>query len=85
MLYELMLKNGKKLTDKVEKKHNFYVVNNNELVLLLEEINKETIDEVMKLKPLKVVALDKIFNNNDQLKTNTVLQFKDAGIEFKSV
>ncbi len=85
LLYELILKNGKKLTDKMEKKNSFYVINENELVLLLEEINKEMVDEIIKLKPQKVIALDKIFNGNDQLKTNTVLQFKDAGVEFKSV
>ncbi|MEO0281171.1 MAG: site-specific DNA-methyltransferase [candidate division WOR-3 bacterium] len=85
MLYELMLKNGKKLTDRIEKKENYYVINGNELVLLLEKINKEIVDEIIQLKPQKVVALDKIFNGNDQLKTNTVLQFKDAGVEFKSV
>ncbi|MEM5871933.1 MAG: site-specific DNA-methyltransferase, partial [Candidatus Aenigmatarchaeota archaeon] len=85
MLYELMLKNGKKFTDRIEKKNGFYVINENELVLLLEEINKKMVDEIIKLKPQKVIALDKIFNGNDQLKTNTVLQFKDTGIEFKSV
>jgi len=85
ILYELMLKNGKKLTDKIEKKNGYYVVNENELVLLLESIEKSVIDEIIQLKPQKVVALDKLFNGNDQLKTNTVLQFKDAGIEFKSV
>lgn len=85
ILYELMLKNGKKLTDKIEKKNNFYVINENELVLMLESVDKKTIGEILKLKPQKVIVLDKIFNGKDQLKTNVVLQFKDAGIEFKSV
>lgn len=85
ILYELLLKNGKKLTDKIEKKDCYYIINDNELVLLLEKIDKNIIDELLKLKPQKVVALDKIFNGDDQLKTNTVLQFKDAEIEFKSV
>ena len=31
------------------------------------------------------ITLDKLFKNNDQLKTNTALQMKDAGIEFKVV
>ena len=31
------------------------------------------------------ITLDKLFKNNDQLKTNTLLQMKDAGIEFKVV
>jgi adenine-specific DNA-methyltransferase len=29
--------------------------------------------------------LDKLFAANDQLKTNTVLQMRDAGIEFKTI
>ncbi len=85
ILYELMLKNGKKLTDKIEKKNGYYLINDNELVLLLESVEQLVIDEILQLKPQKVVALDKLFNGNDQLKTNIVLQFKDAGIEFKSV
>ncbi|MBU1753415.1 hypothetical protein KKG56_06125 [bacterium] len=37
------------------------------------------------LKPHKVIILDRLFNNNDQLKTNAALQMKDAGIEFKTM
>jgi len=36
-------------------------------------------------KPDKCIALDKLFAGNDQLKTNTVLQMRDAGIEFKTI
>ena len=36
-------------------------------------------------KPKMVITLDRIFKNNDQLKTNTALQMKDADIEFKVV
>ncbi|MDZ4711307.1 MAG: site-specific DNA-methyltransferase [bacterium] len=38
-----------------------------------------------KIKPEKVICLDKIFNGNDEAKTNLVLQMKDAGVEFKTV
>jgi adenine-specific DNA-methyltransferase len=31
------------------------------------------------------ITLDRPFKDNDQLKTNTLLQMKDAGIEFKVV
>ncbi|MEO8210193.1 MAG: hypothetical protein ABI840_06505 [bacterium] len=37
------------------------------------------------IKPEKVICLDKIFNGNDEAKTNLVLQMKDAGVEFKTV
>ncbi len=33
----------------------------------------------------KIIALDKLFKSNDQLKTNTILQMRDAGIEFKTI
>ena len=46
---------------------------------------QEIIDNVIAEKPIKVIALDKLFKGNDQLKTNTVLQMKDAGIEFKTI
>ena len=52
---------------------------------MLEKATKEIIDAAIALKPIKVIALDKLFEGNDQLKTNTVLQMKDAGIEFKTI
>jgi adenine-specific DNA-methyltransferase len=85
MVYELLLKSGKDLNSRIEKKGSFYAINGNELVLLLEKATQEIIDSVIAEKPIKVVALDKLFKGNDQLKTNTVLQMKDAGIEFKTI
>ena len=35
--------------------------------------------------PQKTIVLDRLFKDNDQLKTNTSLQMKDAGIEFKTI
>jgi adenine-specific DNA-methyltransferase len=85
MAYELLLKSGKDLNSKVEINNGFYSVNEDELVLLLEVANQEIIEKTIALKPLKVIALDKLFKGNDQLKTNTVLQMKDADIEFKTI
>jgi adenine-specific DNA-methyltransferase len=85
MVYELLLKSGKDLNSQIEKKDSFYKINNNELILLLEKATQEIIDKVIAAKPIKVIALDKLFIGNDQLKTNTVLQMKDAGIEFKTI
>jgi adenine-specific DNA-methyltransferase len=85
MVYELLLKNGKDLNAKIEHKDNYHLINQNELVLMLEQANQNIVDAVLTDKPLKVIALDKLFNGNDQLKTNTVLQFKDAGIEFRTI
>lgn len=85
MVYELLLKSGKELNSQIEKKSIFYKINNTELILLLENATQEIIDTVIAEKPTKVIALDKLFKGNDQLKTNTVLQMKDAGIEFKTI
>jgi adenine-specific DNA-methyltransferase len=85
VLYELLLKSGIPLTEKIEKKNGIYLINGNEIALLLEKMNEKLIKEVIELKPWKFITLDRLFNNNDQLKTNTALQMKDAEIEFKVV
>lgn len=85
MVYELMLKSGKDLNRKIEKQDGFFSVNAGELVLMLEKANQELIDNIIALNPQKVIALDKLFTGIDQLKTNTVLQMNDAGIEFKTI
>src|SRR5690554_701018 len=85
MVYELLLKSGKDLNSTIEAKDGFYAINETELVLILEKANQEIIDAVIASKPQKVIALDKLFKGNDQLKTNASLQMKDAGIEFKTI
>jgi adenine-specific DNA-methyltransferase len=85
VLYELLLKSGVSLTAKIEEKNGFYLVNDNEIALILEKVDKEIIKTVIDAKPQKVITIDRLFNNNDQFKTNTALQMKDAGIEFKVV
>ncbi len=85
VLYELLLKSGISLTAKIEKKSGYILVNDNEVALMLEKADDKIIKEVIAEKPGKVITLDRLFKNNDQLKTNTALQMKDAGIEFKAV
>lgn len=85
MVYELLLKNGKSLNSTIEHSDNIYNINSGELVLLLESIDQTTVDHVLTLHPQKVIALDNLFSSNDQLKTNTALQLRDAGIEFKTI
>ncbi len=85
MVYELLLKNGKSLNSTIEHSDDIYNINSGELVLLLESVDQETIDHVLTLHPQKVIALDNLFSSNDQLKTNTALQLRDACIEFKTI
>ncbi len=99
MLYELMIKAGYQLTDTVEKfpvliddadadkkfETHFNIVSNGELIIALDKINEIVITTIISLHPKKVITLDSLFIGNDQLKTNTVLQMKDAGIDFKTI
>ncbi|WP_347280942.1 hypothetical protein [uncultured Alistipes sp.] len=52
---------------------------------MLESAIQETVDAVLSEHPQKVIALDRLFEGNDQLKTNTVLQMRDGGVEFKTI
>ncbi|HET7116954.1 MAG TPA: site-specific DNA-methyltransferase [Hanamia sp.] len=85
MLYELMIKAGYELTDKIEKADKFYSINDGELIIALEEMSQPVVDKILAAKPQKVITLDNLFTSNDQLKTNTVLQMRDAGVEFKTI
>ncbi len=85
MVYELLLKSGKDLNSTIEHKDGYYAVNGRELILMLESATQETVDSVLATKPDKVIALDRLFESNDQLKTNTALQMRDGGIEFKTI
>lgn len=85
MVYELLLKSGKDLNSTIEKNNGYFLINGNEMALILEKVSQEIITEVMSEYPKKVIALDKLFKGNDQLKTNAVLQMKDAGVEFKTI
>jgi len=115
MLYELMLKAGRKLTSPIQhvmvrqahhdtKSDNvtlslskgdiakgatgvgyYSINNNNELIIALDAMNEKLIDQIIVAKPQKVITLDILFAGNDQLKTNTVLQMRDAGVDFKTI
>ncbi len=85
MLTELVLKSGLSLTSVVEAKGGFYLINQTELAIILDKATEHVFDAIIKLHPAKVIALDSVFENNDQLKTNVALQFKDAGIAFQTI
>ena len=85
MVYELLLKSGKDLNSVIEQKEDYYLINGNELILMLESATQDVVNSVLAEHPDKVIALDRLFEGNDQLKTNTVLQMRDAGIEFKTI
>ncbi len=67
------------------KDDNIYRVNKNEIAIVLEKIGEDIMKAVIDGKPEKLITLNKLFQNNDQFKTNTSLQMKDAGIEMRVV
>ena len=85
ILYELLLKSGVPLTARIDEKKGYYLANDGEIALLLEKVDEKIIKAVIAKKPKKVLTLDRLFKNNDQLKTNTALQMKDAEIDFRVV
>lgn len=85
MLYELMLKAGYQLTDSVEDNVNFYSISQGQLIIALKKLDEKIVTAIIAAAPKKVITLDSLFTGNDQLKTNTVLQMKDAGIDFKTI
>ncbi|MBK7089003.1 MAG: hypothetical protein IPH56_08830 [Chitinophagaceae bacterium] len=85
MLYELILKAGYQLTDKVEETANYYSIAEGQLIIALKKLDKEIVAKIIAANPKKVITLDNLFVGNDQLKTNTVLQMKDAEIDFKTI
>ena len=85
ILYELLLKSGVSLTARIEEKDGYYLVNESEIALILKKIDEGIIKAVISEKPTKVITLDRLFEDNDQLKTNTALQMKDSEIDLRVV
>ena len=89
LLYELMLRMGLKLTCKVSFSDGVCFVEDEDTgglyAFLLERVDQGLIDAVLAKHPVKVAALDRLFEGDDALKSNTVLQMKDAGVMFECV
>ena len=85
VLYELLIKSGVQLTAKIKEKSGYTLINDNEIALMLERADDKIIKQIIAAKPQKVFTLDRLFKDNDKLKTNTALQMKDADIEFKVI
>ena len=89
LLYELMLRMGLKLTCKVSFSDDVYFVEDEDTgglyAFLLERVDQGLIDAVLEKHPVKVAVLDRLFEGDDALKSNTVLQMKDAGVMFDCV
>lgn len=85
--YEILLKRGYELSTPLETitlaGEPVYSVAGGEFLLSVEKtIKAETLREMMKRKPKRVICLDVAFQGNDELKTNIVLEMRSHEIEF---
>ncbi len=71
VLYELLIKSGVTLTAKIKNEKGYVLVNDNEVALMLEKADEKIIKQILAAKPKKVFTLDRLFKDNDKLKTNT--------------
>lgn len=87
ILYELLLDSGLPLTSEIEDKGNWFLARYRgiTIALALKSIDEVTIKMVIAANPQKFIALDHLFHDNDQLKTNTSLLMEDSGIEFQTI
>ena len=64
----------------------YYVMLDEMMLICLDaEVTQPMIREMIAQEPQRVVCLDAAFKGNDKLKTNTVLEMKSHGIEFRTV
>jgi adenine-specific DNA-methyltransferase len=89
ILVELLLKFGQPLTTPIEKlplgKSTVYGIKERSIIFVMEPFTLEMIEPLLALKPREVVALDSVFNNSDELKSNLDLQCRDAEIRFTCI
>jgi adenine-specific DNA-methyltransferase len=84
MLFEIILKAGQSLTAKIEKttieNQSVYSIADGAMLVCLEDpIHESTLKAILALKPAVMIALDRAFHGNDQLKTNIKLQAEQSG------
>ena len=90
VLYEILLKAGIPLTESVVRRSisdtTAYLIGDGVLLICLaQSVTQEFLRSVVPLAPQRVICLDAAFGGNDQLKTNTVLEMKSHGIEFRTI
>ena len=87
IVYEIALKLGYELSVAIETvtlaKQPVYSIAGGEFMLCVEKtITPETLREMMKRKPKRIMCLDVAFEGNDTLKTNIVLEMQSHSIAF---
>ncbi|UZA25004.1 site-specific DNA-methyltransferase [Moraxella bovis] len=86
IVYELLLKMGLKLTADIKFDNGVYwlTCENKSYAIALNSLSQDEFNAIIAKKPAKTVVLDKVFLNDSE-KSNVLLQFKDAGLNFESI
>lgn len=86
VIYELLLKMGLKLTADIKFDNGIYwlTCENKSYAIVLNSLSQDEFNAIIDKKPAKTVVLDKVFLNDSE-KSNVILQFKDAGLNFESI
>lgn len=89
LLYELLLRFGQELTTIVETlevvDQRVFAIHSRQMLFILDGFEEAMIDPLLEIKPREIIALDSVFADSDELKTNLELQCRDAGIQFTCV
>ena len=90
ILYELMLKAGLPLASAIQEtsvtgEKVYRIADGMLAICLANPITQDCLRGIISLEPQRVICLDAAFGGNDQLKTNTVLEMKSHGIQFRTV
>lgn len=86
LLFELMLKSGIELTTKRQRKeadgkHYWKIGDDGLFICLAREMTESLFIAILAEKPKKLIFLDNSLQNNDQLKTNLLLQAEKEEVE----
>lgn len=89
ILFELLLKFGQELTEKVEileiERGRIFAIHKRKMLFVLDGFTEEMIEPLLALNPREIIALDSVFLDSDELKSNLDLHCRDAGIKFTCI
>lgn len=89
VLWELLIKNGKLLTESLQEHEvshgTIWTTEDRSLAFVLDVWNESVTQKILELVPKKVIALDSLFGEEGDKKSNAQLQCEDAGITFTTV
>lgn len=89
LLYELLLKFGQELTTPIETLditgRRVFAIRKRKMLFVLEDFEEGMIDALLELQPAEIIALDSVFADSDELKSNLELHCRDAGVKFTCV